>query len=225
MHDCGHGTLFVSRRANMLVGKFLGFSVGVDFSRFRQLHWEHHKRYGVDGDPQGFHYMGTSQMSNGAFAWHLLKPLFGYNMRYAFSESYLYPKNLKNALMSGEFFVILALQFGVLFLITGAGRHVSLALVPFVAASTFGLFFSRLRGLAEHGVRRTDHNPEGFVRSHPSDWLGRIFLYDVQCNFHEAHHRFPQIPSHLLPKVFERENSQGATRPNMWQTLKRMMVG
>ena len=28
MHDCGHGTLFVSRRANMLVGKFLGFFGG-----------------------------------------------------------------------------------------------------------------------------------------------------------------------------------------------------
>lgn len=223
MHDCGHGTLFSLRRANVVVGKFLGFLTGIDFVRFRQRHWEHHKRFGVSGDPQGFHYIGTSRMSRPEFVWHLVKPLLGWNVKRVFSESYLCPENLKTAFANRDFLFILAVQLGVFLLITGTGKHESLVLIPFVGAATFGLFFSQLRGVAEHGIRGTNKHPEGFVRSHPTDWLGKLLLYDTNFNFHEEHHRFPGIPSCHLPKVFEREHGSGSGRPNIWQTLKAMM--
>ena len=223
MHDCGHGSLFSSRRVNILVGKFLGFLTGVDFPKFKQRHWEHHKKFGVSGDPQGFHYMGTSRMSRKIFAGHMVKPLFGWNLKYVVPESILNWENLKTAYMSRELLFILVVQIGVLFLITGAGTHLTLAFIPFVAAATFGLFLSQLRGIAEHGVRGTNENAEGFVRSYPNDWFGQLLLYDVNFNFHEEHHRYPGIPSHLLPEVFKRECGIAANRPNMWQTLKNMI--
>ena len=223
MHDCGHATLFSPRHVNVVVGKLLGFLTGVDFFRFRQRHWEHHKRFGVAGDPQGFHYLGISDMRRWAFFRHLMRPLLGWNLQYVASESLLSASNLRTILRNGEIFILLAVQSGVFLLITGVGSHPSLALMPPVAAATFGLFFSQLRGIAEHGVRGTGEKAEGLVRSHPGDWLSRLFLYDVNFNFHEEHHLFPDIPSHQLPQLFELNSTTRTDRPTMWKTLGNMM--
>lgn len=223
MHDCGHVSLFPRRRLNIRVGKLLGFVTGIDFARFRDRHWEHHQRYGVAGDPQGFHYLGTEQMSRGRFAWHLLKPLLGQNLKHVVGESYLAPGNLQRSLASGEWIAIVAVQAALAVLITGAGAHPSLALMPLVGAATFGLFLSQLRGIAEHGVRGTGRPPEGFVRSHARDWPGRLPLYDVNFNFHEEHHHSPGVPSRLLPETPGNQREPGGSRPTMWRTLRNMV--
>jgi fatty acid desaturase len=220
MHDCGHASLFAGRRANERVGKLLGFVTGVDFDRFKLLHWEHHKRYGQSGDPQGFHYLGISQMTRAAFAWHVLKPLLGANLRYVFRESLLHPSNLKAAAGNGGELAVLALvQVALALLITGVGRHPSLVLLPFAAAGTFGLFLSQLRGIAEHGVGEAGR-PEAFVRSHAADRLGSLLLYDVHFNFHAEHHRYPGVPSQHLPAL-ARELSRDEALPTMWRTLRK----
>ena len=221
MHDCGHGTLFTSRRTNVIVGKGLGYITGVDFDRFKERHWEHHRHYGAPRDPQGFHYHGTSALSRSAFAWHVLKPLLGLNVRYVFQESVLAPRNLKKAAITGELIALIGVQSGAALLITD-GRHLSLAMIPFVAAVTFGLFLSQLRGMAEHGVRATEKDGAGFARSHSPDRIGQLLLYEVNFNYHEEHHRHPGIPSCRLPAL-SRASRRGPTRgPRIWSTLTRM---
>src|SRR5688500_17083591 len=219
MHDCGHATLFSSRRANDRVGKLLGFVTGVDFERFKALHWEHHKVYGLAGDPQGFHYRGLSRMSRAAFVWHVVKPLFGANLRFVFPESIVHPRNLAAAAANGELAVLVFVQAVLALLITGMGRDWWLALLPFASAATFGLFLSQLRGIAEHGVG--EHGkPETHVRSHVPEPLGRLLLYDVHFNFHEEHHRYPGVPSCNLPELAH-ELSAGKVSSSIWQTLRR----
>ena len=88
MHDCGHATLFKARSANERVGKLLGFVTGIDFGRFKEQHWEHHKRYGLPGDPQGFHYLGLQSMTAARFVAHALKPLLGLNLRHVFAKAF-----------------------------------------------------------------------------------------------------------------------------------------
>jgi omega-6 fatty acid desaturase (delta-12 desaturase) len=223
MHDCGHGTLLTSRSANERVGKLLGFITGVDFGRFKQLHWEHHKIYGQRGDPQGFHYLGLSRMTRTGYLWHVIKPLFGTNLRYVFRESIVHPRNLAAAAATGEIVVLALVQIGLALLISGGGRHPSLALLPFVSAATFGLFLSQLRGIAEHGVGDPTQ-PETHVRSHAPELLGRLLLYDVHFNFHEEHHRYPGVPACRLPELaHELRDEQSASRPagSMWRTLQR----
>jgi fatty acid desaturase len=73
-------------------------------------------------------------------------------------------------------------------------------LLPFVAAATFGLFFSQVRGLAEHGPSGSA-DPAGLVRSHAARTVERVLLYDLHFNYHSAHHRWPQCPSRFLPLV------------------------
>jgi fatty acid desaturase len=217
MHDCGHATLFTARRVNERVGKLLGFITGVDFARFKQAHWEHHKVYGQAGDPQGFHYLGLSRMTSAAFAWHVIKPLFGANLRYVFPESIVHPRNLATAAANGELAVLVLVQSALALLITGVGRHWWLALLPLASAATFGLFLSQLRGIAEHGVGERG-KPETHVRSHAPELLGGLLLYDVHFNYHEEHHRYPGVPSRYLPKL-ARELAAG-TAPHIWETLR-----
>jgi omega-6 fatty acid desaturase (delta-12 desaturase) len=219
MHDCGHGTLFTSRGANERVGKLLGFVTGVDFGCFKAAHWQHHKIYGQPGDPQGFHYLGLSRMTRTAYAWHVVKPLVGANLRYVFRESIVHPRNLAAAAANGQLAVLVVVQLGLALLITGLWRHPSLVLLPFASAATFGLFLSQLRGIAEHGVGEQG-KPETQVRSHAPELLGRLLLYDVHFNFHEEHHRYPGVPSHHLPEL-ARELSPGKPPRSIWQTLRR----
>jgi omega-6 fatty acid desaturase (delta-12 desaturase) len=218
MHDCGHGTLFTARAANERVGRLLGFVTGVDFGRFKQLHWEHHKIYGQPGDPQGFHYAGLSRMTRAGYAWHVVKPLLGANLRHVFRESILHPRNLAAAPGSGDLPALALVQLALALLISGFLRHPVLILLPFASAATFGLFLSQLRGIAEHGVGEPG-KPEPHVRSHAPDFFGALLLYDVHFNFHEEHHRYPGVPSCRLPELARELSASNGAR-TLWATLR-----
>lgn len=224
MHDCGHGTLFVSTRANRWVGRFLGYLTGVDFDCFRRKHWEHHKAFGVPDDPQGFHYLELASMGRTAFLWHVAKPLLGANLRHVFAESVLAPANLVTLVQRGELVAFVLVQLGVAWLLLGASLHWSLVSMPFVGAVTVGLFLSQLRGIAEHGPLESGDRPAGLVRSHASDWLGALLLYDMHFNRHAEHHRHPEVPSRWLPSLREAGQPPIPDLPTMWSTLGRMVA-
>lgn len=222
MHDCGHMTLFSSRKANLLIGKYLGGLTGIDFDSFRDRHWEHHKIYGEFGDPQGFHYIGIDVKSRLGFVWHLLRPLLGYNVKYVISESILSPGNLIKSFRNGDIFIIVLLQVLTLSIVTNFGNHIHLAFLPAISAITFGLFFSQIRGIAEHGSRNQSQEPK-LVRSHAPEALGRLLLYDVNFNFHKEHHDHPGIPSCNLRLLHTKYTGQADTQTTIWQTLTRII--
>jgi fatty acid desaturase len=191
MHDCVHRTLFRSPRVNDCVGMLLGAMTGIDLRRFRALHGKHHRLYGRAEDPQGFHDLGVQRLTRVQFAWHLVKPLFGANLRYVWRESMLHPENLWRALRRGDAAVFLSVQFLMFGVVTGGGRYLYLALLPFVSAATLGLFLSQLRGLAEHGSRSAVEQA-GHVRSHSARALERLLLYDLHFNYREQSQRLLQ---------------------------------
>jgi fatty acid desaturase len=222
MHDCTHHTLFESRRLNRVIGVLLGALSGVDFNSFCHQHWRHHRSYGRDGDPQGFQYLGLRRMTPIQRRWHLAKPLLGLNLRYVIVESVFAPRNLVRLIRTGEFKVLALVQFAVLAIVTGFGAYPYLAALPFLSAATFGLFFSQLRGIAEHGdVGEADIH---VVRSHAPSWLDRIFLYDLNFNYHAEHHAHPQIPSCHLPAVHKAAVTS-ETSASMFETLSGVCVG
>ena len=216
MHDCTHHTLFVSRTINARVGVLLGALSGVDFHRFCVQHWRHHRLYGRAGDPQGFHYLDLARMTSGGLLRHLVKPLFGLRLRNLINESLLAPGNLARSVRTGEIVVVALVQIIVLAIVTGLGRYPILAVLPLVSGATFGLFFSQLRGIAEHG--QLDAGVEPIVRSHRSSWLDRVLLYDVNFNYHAEHHAHPQVPSCHLPSL-QRATRVPATPKSMFATL------
>jgi omega-6 fatty acid desaturase (delta-12 desaturase) len=197
MHDCTHGTLFAARRTNRWVGAALGAVTGVDFASFKRQHWKHHRDFGRPGDPQGFQYLDVARMTGRAFLWHLTKPLFGANLRHAFPESVFAPANLVRAARSGELLLVFAAQLALLAVVTGFGRHWQLAVLPYAAAGSFSLFFSQLRGIAEHAVAG-DASPAGHVRSHAPHALDALLLVELNFHRHAEHHAQPGIPSFRL---------------------------
>ncbi len=80
MHDCCHGTMFRGRRGNAVVGTIAGYFAATEFSNFRRVHLKHHRDYGEPDDPQGDDYLGLEAASRAALAWHLGRPLLGYNL-------------------------------------------------------------------------------------------------------------------------------------------------
>ncbi|HZF29094.1 MAG TPA: fatty acid desaturase [Gammaproteobacteria bacterium] len=217
MHDCGHRTLFRNPRGNDRVGRVLGALTGIDYHNFGRLHWRHHRVYGEAGDPQAFHYHELRALTPTRYVLHLLRPLAGLNLRYVLGESALSPKNLRHAFASGAIVTLLCVQAAVLVLVTGGGAFLELAALPFISAATFGLFFSQLRGIAEHATLET---PEaGHVRTHAPHWLDRLLLYDLHFNYHFEHHAHPQIPSCHLPAVHAEMAPGTGVRHGMLRTL------
>ncbi len=183
MHDCTHRSLFTSARLNGWMGRLLGAITGIDFESFKAQHWRHHQVYGRSSDPQGFHYAALHAMTPGQFRRHVFRPLLGFNLVYTSRESVLDPRHWRRLLGRGEMFLIVAVQAALLVVVTGAGRYWMLAVLPFASAVTFGLFFSQLRGIAEHGVADNTART-GYVRSHAPNWLDRILFYDLNFNYH-----------------------------------------
>jgi len=219
MHDCIHRSLFGKAQLDERVGRILGCITGISFDRFTREHLLHHRLYGRPGDPQGFHYLGLKDATRAEFAWHLLRPLLGGNLRYALAESFLRPRNLAQALRTGEIFALAAVQLGVLAVVTGGGSYPWLAPLPFLSAATFGLFFSQLRGIAEHAAGSGDAQA-GNVRSHAPHRLDRWFLYDLNFNYHKEHHLYPHYSSRDLAALHGELTENAAATASMFRTLR-----
>jgi len=216
MHDCTHRTLFRHRGLNGATGLVLGAVSGIDFKSFCRQHWKHHESYGCVGDPQGFQYAELRLMTSGQLLRHIAKPLLGVNLREVAGESILSPRNIARMFRTGQFAIVVPVQLAILIAVTGAGRHPMLAALPALSSATFGLFFSQLRGIAEHGA--VDLDAERTVRSHRGSWLDRLFLYDVNFNYHAEHHLHPQIPSCHLPAAHRALSTPRVSR-SMFETL------
>ena len=222
MHDCTHRTLFADPQRNVRIGKTLGAITGIDFDRFSAQHWLHHRIYGQAGDPQGFHYAHLKSMTRAGLLWRLAKPLFGLNLRHTWSESFLDLRNLTRTLRTGEALLILSIQALIAVLVTGAGAYWSLVLLPLASTATFGLFFSQLRGVAEHGTAAATE--AGYVRSHAPHWLDRILLYDLHFNYHVEHHRHPQYASYHLPALHRESPDASVELPrSMFGTIASLL--
>jgi len=218
MHDCIHRSLFASARLNERVGTLLGGVTGIDFASCARQHLLHHRLYGRPGDPQGFHYLGLGSATRAAFTWHLLRPLLGWNLRYALAESLLRPRNLAAAARGGDIFPLVGIQLAILAVVTHGGTRPWLALLPFVSAATFGLFFSQLRGIAEHAPESGSIEC-GNVRSHAPHWLDRVLLYDLNFNYHVEHHLHPHVPSRDLATA-----SSTPRNASMFSTLRALAL-
>jgi fatty acid desaturase len=221
LHDCAHGSLFATRRANRLVGRFAASLSGIEFKTFARLHTAHHRRYGRPGDPQGMDYLGLEQASRGRLLWHLLNPLTGYGL------VKLDGLRANGALGRGDWrhhLIWLAVVQGMIAVVITAGGRLWWML-PFypACAATFGLFCSRVRGFCEHaappGVAAA-----GFVRSHARHPIEALFFYDLNFNHHVEHHLHPTVPSRDLPALQAALRGRGDARLVISPSLTRTVL-
>lgn len=224
VHDCSHRTLFAGRRTNDVVGWLAAALLLISFPAYRRLHWQHHRHYGRADDPQGHDYVGL-RPGHDRVLWHLCKPLVLANLLekagafFAVHHAGLTATERANAEVGSRreaisgLACIAAVQCAVAWVATGGLSFPAgyvLYLAPLV---TIGLFLSRVRSYLEHGALEAAEANRPVARTHPSGPLERRLLSGLYFNFHNEHHRWPQVPSRHLPTV-HREVTADALRPS-----------
>lgn len=225
MHDCCHFSLFADKELNRKVGTICGLLLGSDFETFRKAHWKHHKEYGNAEDPQGRDYLGLQQASRMQMLWHLIRPLFGYNL-FKLGAFQAEPQQMAVSINFRLLAVIGGIQLALAFLATGFGQVWWLLPLYPAAAASFALFYSQTRGFCEH-VAPVGQQGEAHVRSHLPQALDRIFFYTLNFNYHVEHHYYPQVPSCHLPAIAEGLARMGKSypqSPSIFSTIKNRLA-
>jgi len=212
MHECGHGTLFASRRANEIVGQWLcGHAIMSDLHRYATGHLGHHRFAGTKRDPDLANY-GSYPVSRASFrrkikrdltgqtGWKLLSGRFG-------DGDALFGTRLSRSGIAG----FAAWNAGLLAVLAAFG-HPALALMWPVAFLTTYLFFARLRQVAEHGgvPDLFDPDPRRHTRTTLPRWWERLCVAPNFVNYHLEHHLAAGIPCYRLRGFHELLKQRGA---------------
>jgi fatty acid desaturase len=201
VHEAVHGSLFKTPGFNRIVGRLGGWWTIVDFVSFDALHRKHHAKVGDEDDPQLLDYGALENAKRTRLAWHLLRPLLGWNVRHMATllrQRLSMPRPLLVSL--GEFCGLAIVQGAFFLLATQGGRHLWLGLIFPISAATVGLFTSQIRGFCEH-VPMPGESGAMRLRSHKSNPFERPFIHYLNYNYHGEHHRYPRVPSKNLPAL------------------------
>ncbi len=224
LHDCAHGTLFRRRTANRIVGHLCAWALGTQFAAFSDQHWRHHRSYGSKDDPQGRDYNGLRDASRAALLWHLIRPVVGLNLLKLgeFQETVRSRPRSRWPGVAG----VLAVQASLALLACrGDPALWWLALVYPASAATIGLFLSQIRGFCEH-VAMPPAASDASVRTHLPNPVDSAIFYDLNFNYHVAHHLYPGIPSCHLPMLHAAldATTSGETSPSIAATIRRRLA-
>jgi fatty acid desaturase len=213
LHDAAHATLFERRGENRLCGWLVGGLIGTDFPNFQRVHWIHHRHYRTPRDPQGSDYNALAP-GRDAVLLHLLKPLFLVNFIEKFAtfnantaapatseerspDAVRIPRSTRLRALAW----IALCQLLLCVLATGAGARLWGYPLWLGLLVTVGLFLSRVRSYLEHGALLPEHAELRIARTHVSNPIERNLLSGLLFNYHNEHHRWPAVPSRLLPRV------------------------
>jgi fatty acid desaturase len=209
VHEAVHGMLFKTPVLNRIAGCVGGWWTMVDFISFDALHRHHHAKVGIDDDPQLLDYGALEGATRSQLAWHLFRPLVGWNIQHMFTLVRQRVRMKRPAWVTlGEFAGLIIVQGSFAWLATGGGRYPWLALIFPTAAATVGLFMSQIRGFCEH-VPMPGEEAGMRLRSHTSNPIERPFLHYLNYNYHGEHHRYPRVPSRNLPALSRWLQEQG----------------
>jgi fatty acid desaturase len=209
VHEAVHGTLFKTPSFNRIAGCIGGWWTVVDFFAFEALHKQHHAHVGAENDPQLLDYGALEGANRQILAWHLLRPLLGWNVRHMLTliqQRLAMERHWQASLI--EFIGLTTVQISFFLIATDGGKHLWLGLIFPLSAATVGLFMSQIRGFCEH-VPLPGEAAAMRLRSHTSNPIERPFLHYMNYNFHGEHHKFPRIPSRNLPEFAQWLKEQG----------------
>jgi omega-6 fatty acid desaturase (delta-12 desaturase) len=216
LHECGHETLFRSRRYNILAGTVAGFVALIPFRCWVRVHGRHHKWTGwQDLDPTTEALVPRprtrAQRSIVNVCWRLWIPLF--SVLYRFSNFWnlrrlavLFPNTADRRVMIREA-AVLATTYLALAVYAGPvllGRSVGVALLLSLIAEDV-LLLSQHTHLPQNVSRGAAVRPfpaieqQIFTRSlRLPSWVSALLLH---FDAHELHHMYPFVPGYLLRRV------------------------
>jgi fatty acid desaturase len=213
MHEAAHGTLFRSRKLDLVVELTCAAPMWSDIHRYRRHHLGHHAHTGTDRDPD-LALAPTEPMSRASFRRKVVRDLTGISGLRRVVGLLLIDLDFITFNVGGE--IARAPRRGFLHHARAGVRNlwkpvvtnVVLALVLgwvylawVVAYLTVFSLVLRMRSLAEHaGLERTD-DPFRNTRTTYANFFARATVAPLHVNYHLEHHLLPTVPWFRLPML------------------------
>jgi fatty acid desaturase len=212
VHECGHGTLFASRKLNEWVGEWLAAPLTFNnMAAYSRGHLNHHRLAGTPDDPDLPNYQDypISQKRLMRKIWRDLTGQTGWKQTRGLFLSFVNWNRIKPeqrlALARGLFVNLLLLGLFVSLGVTW------LYVLWWVAMLTSNRLVSRLRQVAEHAAVPDlfDADPRKNTRTVRAGWLDRLVFCPLGVSYHLEHHIMASVPIYNLPKMHRILKSHG----------------
>jgi beta-carotene hydroxylase len=196
-HECGHGTAFASKAANLWVGRFLAFFIFLPFTSFTEAHKRHHWYLGdPKKDPDDWYYAGGKKQL--FFREMLFMPYFivlslrdfGPETRKTVSRELAVTVCVWGLLLGG-------LLYAGLFRVALSGFLIPMAwLAVVISPIARGYEHYPMADLGSADPRRKDIHANTVTVTNPV-----VGFFWANINYHVEHHLFPKVPFFSLPKA------------------------
>jgi fatty acid desaturase len=232
-HESAHYRLLPDRRANDILGRFLGTIGGISMCTYRVTHRLHHNNLYTDDDPDtaihGGYPRGRRYLANklvrdvlGLNAWKTYAYFFGAPAINEDTRREIRPlddtsPDLRAAARRDRWVVAgFHVVAPLLALALGGGRgllmYAALWLLPLITVLQPIL---RLRAIFEHGAVHDLSSPLTAARSNRTSgslaaWMARALLFPHHVNYHLEHHLYPAVPHYNLPRLHRLLQDKGA---------------
>lgn len=237
-HDCGHGSLFSSKKVNDWVGRFLGVFTFTPYDYWRRLHAGHHATHG-DLDRRGMGDIDTltiteykSKSTVGKALYRLYRNpfvMFGLGPAYMFLLRHRLPVGAMKEGLSG-WISTLATNAGILLIslllikFAGIGAFLLIQLPIVVLGASIGvwLFYVQHQYEDTYWDTRPDwtHEHAALHGSSFYDLPKPIMWITGYIGIHHVHHLSSRIPFYRLPKVIEAHPElKEIGRLKFWESL------
>jgi fatty acid desaturase len=232
LHECGHETLFRTKRLHTPIGHVAAFFSIIPFHNWKRVHGRHHKWTGwQDIDPTTASLvpreLARAERMLVNVCWRYWIPLFSVIYRINNFWNWprlksLFPKRDDRRLLAGNIIALIA-SYGALVAVVGLGAVVRVGALALVLA----LIAEDILLLSQH-----THIPQNVsggepVRPFPTieqevftrslvfpGWLSAMLLH---IDAHELHHMYPFIPGYRLAGIpYDTENQIG-----LWTWIRR----
>lgn len=209
MHECGHGTLFRSKKLNRLVGTWLcAAPVMYRLDDYMSNHLSHHSKAGTDADPDLYRYQDypVEKKSlqrkllrdvSGQTTLHFLEVSLTRNQ--VISRGEKGKKIVDYRQLISRFYAPIIMNFLLFLLLAGLG-FAELYLLWLAAYFSIYMVFSRIRNLAEHACVPDlfDPDPMRHTRTMVANWWERLTFAPNCVNYHLEHHLLSSVPKYRL---------------------------
>ena len=216
LHECGHDTLFRSRRYHRLAGRLAGFFSLIPYEAWTRVHGRHHKWTGwQDLDPTTASLvprpLGWAERALVNTCWRLWIPLF--SVLYRVNNYWhlprlrrLFPRGSDQRAIAADLGLLVAV-YGVIALLAGPAlvlRVAGLALLISLGLEDL-LLLSQHTHIPQNVSGGESVRPfpaveqEPFTRSLRLPRAASAFVLNFDA--HELHHMYPFVPGYLLHRI------------------------
>ena len=238
-HDCGHNSMFASRKTNDWVGRVMGIFTLTPYDYWRHSHALHHASSG-NLDKRGFGDIDTMTVGEykaldwrGRLSYRVYRHpivMFGIGPAYLFILQHRLPlsaigkggASLASVLMTNAGIAIL---YGILIYLVGiwAFLTIQLSIVVIGASAGVWLFYVQHQFDPAHWERQEnwDHSAAALHGSSFYDLPKPLMWLTGNIGIHHVHHLSSRIPFHQLPKILKDfPELKDIGRITFWQSIK-----